>query len=356
MEVRVLKYDHKGWPMYLTAMSGKKIAEISEVDSADINPEGYQRERNKGRSIDIKTFVETTQGLVPGAILLNIRPDKVDQVHYSKLGEENGVEFGTIELPDEKFAWIMDGQHRIAAFEQMETDIVVPAVFAIGMDRAKEGETFNMVNSTQKNVPASLNFFDLMRYATSDVREWTRKGEKVADDVAYDILLEINKSGPWKGRINMTGVRGMRRAINLKGFRDALDPVVKDRTFAALPTEKQIELMQTFWQAIENVWPVALNPDNGSSVLNKTFGVHVACGFAIDVFLYSEQLHDSSAESMARLIEPIKAVVGDWNKEGALKPYIGGGRKNVNFVIDALRTRIRNQFDELRQKAPAQPA
>ena len=35
MEVRVLKYNHKGYPMYITAMSGKKIAEISDVDSVD---------------------------------------------------------------------------------------------------------------------------------------------------------------------------------------------------------------------------------------------------------------------------------------------------------------------------------
>ena len=356
MEVRVLKYNHKGRPMYLTAMSGKKIAEISDVDSADKDPNGYQRERSKTRCVEIKTFIETTQGLVPGAILLNIRPDKVDQVQYSKLGEGEGIEFGTVEFPAEKIAWIMDGQHRVGAFEQMENDIIVPAVLAIGLDRPKEGETFNVVNSNQKNVPASLSFFDMMRYAGEDVREWTRIGEKVADDVAYNVLLAINKSGPWKGRINLTGVRGMRRAINLKGFRDGLDPVVKDRTFAALPSEKQIELMQTFWQAVDKVWPMALSPDNGSSVLNKTFGVHVTCGIAIDVFLYCDQLHDSSVEGMARLLEPLKGVVGDWNKEGPLKPYIGGGRKNVKFVIDALRTRIRNRFDEIRQAPSMQPA
>jgi DGQHR domain-containing protein len=351
MEVRVLKYNHKGWPMYLTAMSGKRVAEISDVDSVDKDPNGYQRERSNARCVDIKTFIETTEGLVPGAVLLNIRPDKVDQVPYHKLGEEDGIEFGTVEFPAGKFTWIMDGQHRVGAFEKMENDVIVPTVLAIGLERAKEGETFNVVNSNQKNVPASLNFFDLMRYAAEDVRQRTRIGEKMADDIAYNILIAINKSGPWKGRINLTGVRGMKRAINLKGFRDALDPVVKDRTFAALPNEKQIELVQTFWQAMEKVWPMALGPDS-SSVLNKTFGVHVACGVAIDVLLYCDQLHDSSVEGMASLLESVKGLVGDWNKEGPLEHYIGGGRKNVKFVIDALRTRIRNRFDEIRQHQP----
>lgn len=354
MELRVIKYNHKEWPMYVTAMSGKKIVEISEVDSVDKDPDGYQRERNKGRCQDIATFIEHTEGLVPGAILLNIRPDQVDRVQYSKLGGDDGIEYGTVTFPDEKVAWIMDGQHRVGAFEYLDGDVVVPAVFAIGMKREKEGETFNVVNANQKNISASLNFFDLMRFAAENVKQWTSRGDKESNELAYRIVLEMNKEGPWKGRVNTTGVRGLKRAINLKGFITGLEPVVKDRTFATLPGEKQVEMVQNYWQAVEKVWPTALGQDS-SSVLNKTFGVHVTCGVAIDVFLYSEQLGDTSVEVMAKLLEAIKPIVGDWDAQGPLKPYIGGGRRNVRFVIDALRTRIRNRFDELRQ-APVQPA
>ena len=355
MELRVLKYNHKGWPMYVTAMSGKKIAEISDVDSVDKDPNGYQRERNKGRCQDIRTFIEQTEGLVPGAILLNVRPEQVEQLQYTKLGGNDDVEFGTVTFPDEKVAWIMDGQHRVGAFEMLEGDIVVPTVFAVGLKREKEGETFNVVNSNQKNVPASLNFFDLMRFAAENVKQWTAKGDKESNELAYKIVLAMNQSGPWKGRVNTTGVRGLKRAINLKGFITGLEPVVKDRTFATLPIEKEMQLIQTYWQAVEKVWPTALGQDS-SSVLNKTFGVHVTCGIAIDVFLYAEQLNDSSVEGMAKLLESIKPIVGDWSAQGPLKPYIGGGRRNVRFVIDALRTRVRNRFDEIRQRQPVQPA
>ena len=354
MEVRVLKYNHKGYPMYITAMSGKKIAEISDVDSVDKNPNGYQRERSKGRCKDIKNFIEQTEGLVPGAFLLNVRPEQVEQFQYSKLGEHDGVEFGTVSFPDEKVAWIMDGQHRVGAFEMLEGDVFVPAVFAVGLRREKEGETFNVVNSNQRNVSASLNLYDLMRFADENVKAWTAK-DKEADELAYKIVLAMNQSGPWKGRVNMTGVRGMKRAINLKGFTTGLAPVVKDRTFATLPGEKQIELMQAYWQAVEKVWPTALGQDT-SSVLNKTFGVHVTCGIAIDVFLYSAQLGDPGVDGMAKLLESTKGTIGDWSAQGPLRSYIGGGRKNVRIVIDALRTRIRNRFEELRLKAPAQPA
>lgn len=355
MEVRVLKYNHKGCPMYITAMSGKKIAEVSDVDSVDKDPDGYQRERSKARCQDIRDFIQETEGLVPGAVLLNVRPERAEQLQFSSLGKHDGIEFGTVTFPDGKIAWIMDGQHRVGAFEMLEDDIVVPAVFAVGLDRAKEGETFDVVNSNQKNVSASLNFFDRMRFAADKVKEFSARGHQETDELAYKIVVAMNQSGPWKGRVNTTGVRGMKRAINLKGFITGLEPVVKDRTFATLPTEKQIELIQTYWQAVEKVWPTALSQDS-SSVLNKTFGVHVTCGVAIDIFLYSEQLKDSSVDGMARLLEPIKGIVGDWSAQGPLKTYIGGGRRNVRFVIDALRTRIRNRFEELRQEAPAQLA
>jgi len=357
MEVRVHKFDHKGWPMYLTVMSGKRIAEISDVDSVDKDPDAYQREPIKARFADIKNFIENTEGLIPGAILLNVRPDKLDSVQssYSKLGEQGGIEFGIVNLPDEKFAWVMDGQHRVGAFERLDGDVLVPVVLTLGLSRPKEGETFNVVNSNQKNVPASLNFYDLFRYSEEGVKEWTRKAKKESEQLAYNIVVAINKDSLWQGRINLTGVRGMKRAINLKGFMDALDPVVKDRTFATLPQDKQIELVRTFWQAVNKVWPIALSPDS-ASVLNKTFGVTVACGIAIDIFLYCRELNDSSEDKMAELLDSVKPLVGDWSPYGPLRSYMGGGRKNVAFVIGTLRDRLRNRMEEIRQEQSVKAA
>ncbi len=357
MELRVIKYNHKEWSMYVTAMSGKKIAEISDVDSVDKNPDGYQRERSNARCRDLSGFIEQTDGLVPGAVLLNVRPEQVEKLQYSKLSEDGGIEFGTLTYPDEKFAWIMDGQHRVGAFEMLEGDIVVPTVIALGLDRAKEGETFDVVNSNQKNVPASLNFFDRMRFASQTVKERLAKGHSIEDELAYKLILAMNQSGPWKDRVKTPGinVRGLKRAVNLQGFRTGLAPVVKDRTFADMPLENQIQLLQDYWQAVAKVWPFALGPES-SSALNKTFGVHVVCGIAIDVFHYSAQLKDTSVDGMARLLESVTDVVGEWSTEGPLKTYIGGGRRNVGIVIDALRTRIMNRFEELRQGAPVQPA
>lgn len=355
MEVRVHKYLHQGQETYLTVLSGKTVVAISDVDSVDKDPHGYQRPPNTRRIGELKEFIEMTEGLVPGAILLNVRPEKAGELHFSKLGEFDGVEFGTLELPGEKFAWAMDGQHRVRAFEAATKDILVPIVLTVGMERPKEAETFNIVNSKQKGVSASLQYYDLARYASKEVKQWAERDKEVRHDLAYAIVVDLSQNTVWKDRINFTGVRGMKRAINLKGFMDALDKPVWDEWFFTRPHTQRLQLMRTFWSAMSKTWPVALSPNSGS-ILTKTFGVHVACGIAISVFHYCDQLIDSSEEMMAKLLEPIKGIVGNWDPDGPLSPYIGGGRRNVGLVTEMLRGEIRKGFEEKLAKQPVQPA
>jgi len=113
--------------------------------------------------------------------------------------------------------------------------------------------------------------------------------------------------------------------------------------------------VRTFWQAVNKVWPIALSPDS-ASVLNKTFGVTVACGIAIDIFLYCRELNDSSEDKMAELLDSVKPLVGDWSPYGPLRSYMGGGRKNVAFVIGTLRDRLRNRMEEIRQEQSVKAA
>lgn len=355
MEIRVQRFLHQGQETYTAVLSGKTIATISDVDSVDKDPNGYQRQLNPRRIKELREFIEKTEGLVPGAILLNVRPENAGQIHFSKLGEYGEVEFGTVELPDEQFAWAMDGQHRLRAFEAADKDILVPIVMTIGMERPKEAETFNIVNSKQKGVSASLRYYDLARYASKEVKQWAERDKEQRNDLAYAIVVDLSENTVWKDRINFTGVRGMKRAINLKGFMDALDSVVRDEWFFARPSNQRLELMRTFWNAMSEAWPVALSPNTGS-ILTKTFGVHVACGIAKSIFLYCDQLNDSSKEMMMKLLESTEDIVDNWDPDGQLSPYIGGGRRNVGLVTEMLRAEIRKQFENILDHQSVKPA
>ncbi len=101
--------------------------------------------------------------------------------------------------------------------------------------------------------------------------------------------------------------------------------------------------------------PPPLSPNTGS-ILTKTFGVHVACGIAKSIFLYCDQLNDSSKEMMMKLLESTEDIVDNWDPDGQLSPYIGGGRRNVGLVTEMLRAEIRKQFENILDHQSVKPA
>lgn len=354
MDVVAWKYSQQGREMYFTVLSGKTVSRISSVDSVEVDPEGYQREHNQGRSAEIVRFIEEAKGMVPGAILLNIRPETDGKFTFTKEGDYETGEFGMAHLPDGKFAWVIDGQHRVRAFDELTEDILVPVIFIKGLSRSREAEIFFVVNHKQKNITASLRYHDLMRYAEQELKEHLEGEELESEELAYRIVMELNKDALWKDRINLTGARGMGRAVNLKGFMDALEPVAKDGWFTTLPSfDTQVEYVKTFWRAVNKTWPSALDPDS-RSLLTRTFGVFVVCGVAVDIFHYCEHLKQFDEDTMASLLEAVKEMVSDWDPEGILSGYAGGGRKAVKIATEALKTAVRSKFMEiLRQKQTA---
>ena len=350
MDVAAWKYSQQGREMYFTVLSGNTVGQITNVDSVEVVPEGYQREHDPGRSAEIVRFIEEAKGLVPGAILLNIRPETDGKFSFTKESDYETGEFGTAHLPDGKFAWIIDGQHRVRAFEQLTEDILVPVIFIKGLNRPREAEIFFVVNSRQKNVSASLRYHDLIRYAAEDLKRHLEGEALESEELAYRIVMELNKDPLWKDKINLTGARGMGRTVNLKGFMDALEPLVNDGWFTTLPSlDIQVGYVKTFWRAVNKTWPSALDLSQ-RTLLTRTFGVFVACGLAIDIFHHCEHLKRNDEGTMASLLEATKEMVGDWDPEGVLSAYAGGGRKAVKIATEALKTAVRSKFFEMMRK------
>jgi DGQHR domain-containing protein len=353
MKVAAWKYNQQGREMYFTVLSGKTIAAISKVDSVEVSPQGYQREHDQGRSLAIARFIEEAKGLVPGAVIMNIRPETNGKFIFTKQTDYETGEFGTAQFPDEPFAWIIDGQHRVKAFEQLSQDILVPVILIKGLNRPREAEIFFVVNHKQKNITASLRYHDLMRYASQEIKEHLEQEELAPKDLAYRIVIELTQDPLWKDKINLTAVRGMGRAVNLKGFMDALEPLVKDGWFKTLPSfDIQLEHVKTFWRAVNKVWPTALDP-NSKSLLTRTFGVFVASGVAVDIFHYCGHLHQFNEDTMVTLLAATKELVGEWDRDGVLSAFAGGGRKAVTTAVEALKMAVKSKFVEmLRQQTP----
>ncbi len=106
----VLKQN--GRDLYCFAMNSTQLARISYVTprSKD-DPEEIQRILSVPRAKEIGEYIKQTNSLLPNAIIVSL----TSEVEVYPSGTD-GIRI--IRFPDEggKFAYILDGQHRLAGF------------------------------------------------------------------------------------------------------------------------------------------------------------------------------------------------------------------------------------------------
>lgn len=354
-----IRVRQRGVTLYLSAVPADILIKVTGVDVCEPlkgRPDGYQRPRDDTRCRQLAEYLLQPDSLLPNAVLANLRPDG-PQYHFELLPAQESL--GTLVLPNEDcVAWIVDGQHRVGAFEFVKDHqlrkLTVPVVFIEGFDRVREATTFFVVNSKQKNVSPSLKYFDLMRFADQELRNWL---EGPASDwkvraTALTRQLNDEPDSPWYQRINLTGAKGTRRTINLVSFMTALQAVVQDRWFCSLPENRQAGLLKDFWKATELVWPVVWrSPRPRDFVLLKSLGVYAMCSVAIDVFHACRLVDDFSVQAMASLLEPLDSIVQGWTKDAPVAAY--GGMKGYKLLAIELSGAIQHQSARVQESAGA---
>lgn len=234
---------------YLKALSGVYARTMRDRTSATQDL-GVQRRHEKDRSDEIARFIEygypwsdlskkkrqspefnnlRKPGWLPTAIVVNIlsakdtrmgrKVEAADLVEIS--GKENGS--ATVTLPDgfTGRSWrakglppieIIDGQHRLWAFEQahLPDDFELPVVAFKGLDLSWQAYLFYTINIKPKRINASLAF-DL--YPLLRTEEWLTRfeGHVIYRETRAQELVDLlwsHSESPWHKRINMLGEPG----------------------------------------------------------------------------------------------------------------------------------------------------
>lgn len=135
-----------------------KIAFINHrsLDHPDGAP-SYQRLVSRTRMTQIKTYLEGG-GFFPTNLLLNL--PTAPRFEASAKDEETGVTYGHLYLPDKyRSAWVIDGQHRLYGYAQLDEDAQRQNIMAIAFEqltKAQEANLFVTINHEQKTVPKNL--------------------------------------------------------------------------------------------------------------------------------------------------------------------------------------------------------
>ena len=179
-----------------------------------------ERRRNSGQFNDL-----IKPGWLPTAVVVNIlRPEDERSGRSVDAADLISVDFrgetAIVDLPDvEDETWmptalspieVIDGQHRLWAFDTPIPGYQVPVVAYYGLDRSWQAYLFYTINISPKRINSSLAF-DL--YPLLRTEDWLERfeGHSVYRESRAQELTEAmwsNPESPWFRRINMLGERG----------------------------------------------------------------------------------------------------------------------------------------------------
>lgn len=227
----------------------KRISDVHRRKTTKLRSENsnVQRTLNEDRSIEIKNYVNQgfplstlsdkdrldesnsilkMPGFLPTAILVNIigpgQKRGNSEIQSNDLVEIIQLQDGpSIVIPDDVFlpSWdpelkpieVIDGQHRLWAFD--ETEIIdgnfeVPVIAYYNLDRAWQAYMFYVINIKPKKINTSLGYdlYPLLR--TQEWLENTKDGLKVYRETRAQELVEamwLYPVSPWHRRISMLG-------------------------------------------------------------------------------------------------------------------------------------------------------
>lgn len=315
---KYLKVSQPIGEFYCCVMKARDLYEISYTDVRRMEKEqnnddfesylGIQRELNSSRVKKIAEYIQSVDATFPNSIIVAI-----DAKFINLDGGDLSISYGNKDKG--KIAKILDGQHRLAGFEDTdfcftsqnneEVDFEVLVTIFVEADLHTQSQVFTMVNQNQTKVNKSL-VYDLESLALA------RNPTKTAHQIA--VLLNSKSGSPFYKRIKRLGVKtpgvktelitqaafvdnlvkwtiskqpGLDRDIllgrkkNFIGLKDKSLPDNNNESFRKLPFRKSFidgedsviaMNIYNFFLSVQDKWPGSWDSDNKISVLNKTVG------------------------------------------------------------------------------------
>lgn len=363
LKINVIRLDQKGMPLYIGKVKAKELLLLATFDQwRDDILQGYQREKFREKTNEIKKYLESCPISIIPAILASFK----DAI-YTSINEDLGI----LEVPLRPgIISILDGQQRTGGFEEVYKEIKklqskhnlpnrdelveellnllsfeVPIVFVdsqsiiekmkkdshgqINLKKSElDGAFFFIINKTQKPVNPSLK--DELAYKT--IKAGINgipaiEKEKWRTEIV-PVVNELNKiSSSFQGLINLGGVTGNGRPVPLFSFVSSLKPLFDNNNFKTLDFGQKTTFLKNYWGCIRDMFPATFDEKTRKEYLIlKTTSIYALNFLSNDVYSWSvtEGLDPSNLESIKKFIQPLDDF--DWNKKTSPFAFLGGGK------------------------------
>lgn len=329
----------KAHELYLFALGSEVLTHITYVTPrSHDDPNEIQRILRKRHTREIAQYVREANTLLPTAIVVSLE----ESVRVKTTGDSN---VRVLEFPDEsgKFAYVLDGQHRLRAFDEPNVPSVdLPVVALLTADEATRAKVFADINSKQEPI-TDVHILELY-YQIKDLP---------ADELALvDIVHTLNSAddSPLKGRVKiLDSDKGtwVKNTILKRFVKRAL--VNSDIEF--IPAAQQAGILKEYLKAVAALWPAAWANNkeyslSGSAGLEVMLGAFSAAKDRVDLNKGGQYTRENFLDQLAVLEDA--SITIDLSGEQKLTVSLDWQKENMNVLSssqkgrDALITRIRH--------------
>ena len=361
-QIPALRIDQKGVAMFITALPLGELRKHIKVDYwGPDNDEGYQRPLVDRRLSDVAKYVNEEEGVLPTSILVCVRDGDSDQPTFEVTeGSEEFAQRGILNIPEGATLWVVDGQHRVfgvgRAYERNGNiglvDYPFPVTIMTGVDRYKEMNHFNIVNTRQKKMSTDIvdrhlvirarrEGLNMIASGKGGEKDYQRaKGTRITDALNEEV-------GPWFHQIAIPGVVGRDKGlVRQHALVASLEPVLKDPWMSARTEDEVVQLLTRYWNALSRIWPDAFT-DPGTHRVQATVGIYSLHMVLPSVIQFCLIERDFSEDKMRQIWEDTSIASKFWHKEHGDPLTLGTGMASIRAIAHYFR-------QELGEGAPVQ--
>lgn len=320
MKINAIKVHQPLGDFYVGKIKAGDLLNIAYTEEfrykKDGSQEGTQRPTNEKRLKEISNFIKSEEMCFPSSILISLNKDpecenshKEDEEDFFKIVSINSDLFELTIPDDKKCALIIDGQHRLKAFQYVNTDLKnVELVCSIFFDLPNpyQAYLFATINGNQKKVDKSLAL-EFFGYNVEDEphEQWTpeklavfltrklnfntnsplyhqlklaasyddsENEKKLASTAAMaEGILSLFSSNPKRDRDIISATKNsLFTKRSRKDVSDQRDSTPLRKLYLENKDQEIYEIIVTFFSVVErNIWRQVCN----NSIIKKTIGI-----------------------------------------------------------------------------------
>jgi DGQHR domain-containing protein len=329
-KIYAIKISQKERPILIFTLQASDLIAIAYYNRREIDrKDGIQREFNQQRSKEIADYLEEDDAVLANNIIINLELEK-NGFSFEDIYDEEKKEFDVGLLikkskkDHKKTAFVIDGQHRLRAFEftnQNSFPLVISAM--IDLSLAEVAEIFVKINYYQKPVNKSL-VLDLLGISKKMFPEYFilhNVVEKLNDDMASPFYGNVKMLGTGKGYVSQASLIS---AMEKYKIREIL------KNAGITPTEDVLyNLIWNYFEAVKKTFPEFWGE---KKILCKNIGIRAM--FNIMKLLLQKTISKKQEFSPSIVSVYLKKI--DRNIFSSPDSTAFGGEKGVKYLSDKI--------------------